>query len=757
MEDPPTLDTMNSIDPGSVPPLSAIQPQQSGSTANTSPSSHDAGSVTVGSSQNVSNNGLSNRKAAGKISRPDGKNTPSTESTDKNATHAKPSRKRRSPATYPLFQGDKPWSQRSWAYELLPFRGMWYDLRRRKPYLASDWIDGFEPRNWFTIANSVVRMYFINLMPALAYILDMNYRTDGSYGVNEVILASTLAAIVFSVFSAQPLTFVGVTGLINLVNYTQYNIFVGPWFIDFWNIELKYVFVGAPLGFLIMLLFYFDHNVSSVMAQARNYPVRKPAGFHWDFFLLGITTLVSGFLGLPAPNGLVPQAPVHTETLSVYQQVEKPDHSKRIARETLSKSKRKMRTVKQQHIVNVRVVENRLSHLIIGLLTLGTMTRPLLVVLGTMPRAVFAGIFVLVGWASIERNNITMRTLAIFRDRRLAPPDEPLNSVRRSKIALFVGIQWLFTAMTIAISATIAGIGFPVIITLLIPLRYWVVPRWFSPLELKILDAPTADADGVLASLGHEPERVTGRGVEVALDTGIAGELYHKKSLDDSEEEDDEEETAGAGKGGEKSASQVRDEYAKHSRRSGDDEEAQTGGGARSEGANPADVDEDGEPVPREGAVRTVAGIGGHQTADPERHVAAASGAGIIASGLGSGAAAAAADDRKQEAEELAEQQDAEREQEADKPKETTATSTSPAAIASPAINTPAQPQESSNSRFVEQVSEAPPSTTLVGAEQPNSPKSPRKSRYVSVENPPRGAGSPPPVQWRGVDRDPEA
>jgi len=32
-----------------------------------------------------------------------------------------------------------------------------------------------------------------------------------------------------------------------------------------------------------MLLFYFDHNVSAVMAQARQYPVKKPAGFHWDF------------------------------------------------------------------------------------------------------------------------------------------------------------------------------------------------------------------------------------------------------------------------------------------------------------------------------------------------------------------------------------------------------------------------------------------------------------------------------------------
>lgn len=886
---------MNSIDPGSVPPLSSVQQQhQAHSTASTARTSHDAGSVTAGSStQNVSNNGLSNRRAVAKTSRIDNDDDEKAAFSTKKADPQSYSRSR-GPATYPLFAGDKPWSQRSWAYELLPFRGMWYDLRRRKPYLASDWIEGFEPRNWWTVINSVVRMYFINLMPAIAYVLDMNYRTDGSYGINEVLLASALAAIVFAVFSVQPLTFVGVTGLINLVNYTQYDIFVGHygfdrlgylriqawaliwaaafhfivaifnvcdftrfitdmtsetfgfyvgviyiqkgiellieefeplpldnatgwlsvtiailftisvyfvakvgnttylpfkvrnlvagyafaagcifwtgfshfpknslervpierlpitkaffptldrgWFIDFWNIELKYVFVGAPLGFLIMLLFYFDHNVSSVMAQARNYPVRKPAGFHWDFFLLGITTLVSGFLGLPAPNGLVPQAPVNTETLSVYAQVEKPDADKRIARETLSKGKSKLRTVKQQHIVNVLVVENRLSYLGVGLLTLGTMTRPLLVVLGTMPRAVFAGVFILVGWASIERNNITMRTLAIFRDRRLAPPDEPLNTIRRSKIALFVGIQWLFAAMTIAISATIAGIGFPVIITLLIPLRYYLVPKWFSPLELKILDAPTADADGVLASLGHEPERVTGRGVEIALDTKIAGSLYYKKSLD---EEDDDEDAAGGGMGGEKSASQFRNDYAKH-QRAQHDEEAHMGEGL--------DVDKDGDPVPRE-AVRTVAGLGGHQTADPTHTVARASGAGIIASGLGSGAAAAAEDDRREEAEERAEAEDArEAIQHPDTPSESTAQQQgtltheleSPAAAAAAATVT--QPQLA-GSRFVEQV--AAPSDPSPAQQ----PKSPKKKRYVSVENPPRGAGSPPPpVQWRQND-----
>lgn len=100
------------------------------------------------------------------------------------------------------------------------------------------------------------------------------------------------------------------------------------------------------------------------MAQARQFPVERPAGFHWDFFILGITTFVSGLLGLPAPNGLVPQAPVHTESLSVVKlaNTEGDVHS-------------------EYKPVRTRVVEQRVSHLGIGLLTIGTMTRPLLVVL----------------------------------------------------------------------------------------------------------------------------------------------------------------------------------------------------------------------------------------------------------------------------------------------------------------------------------------------------------------------------------------
>lgn len=128
-------------------------------------------------------------------------------------------------------------------------------------------------------------------------------------------------------------------------------------------------------------------NVSSITAQARKYPLRKPGGFHWDFFLLGCTTFVSGILGLPLPNGLVPQAPVHTESLTVYKTELK----------IIPISEGEDTEIRKPIIVATHVVEQRISHLLMGLALVGTMTGPLLVVLHTMPAALFAGVFFVVG------------------------------------------------------------------------------------------------------------------------------------------------------------------------------------------------------------------------------------------------------------------------------------------------------------------------------------------------------------------------
>jgi MFS superfamily sulfate permease-like transporter len=43
-------------------------------------------------------------------------------------------------------------------------------------------------------------------------------KTAMSFGVNEVLLASVLGAVVFAAFAAQPLVIVGVTGPITVFN-----------------------------------------------------------------------------------------------------------------------------------------------------------------------------------------------------------------------------------------------------------------------------------------------------------------------------------------------------------------------------------------------------------------------------------------------------------------------------------------------------------------------------------------------------------
>lgn len=68
-----------------------------------------------------------------------------------------------------------------------------------------------------------------SILPALAFSLDMFAKTNQSFGVNEVLLSSVLASVVFSVFAAQPLVIVGVTGKRMRPNSTSRMLtFTGP-------------------------------------------------------------------------------------------------------------------------------------------------------------------------------------------------------------------------------------------------------------------------------------------------------------------------------------------------------------------------------------------------------------------------------------------------------------------------------------------------------------------------------------------------
>ena len=236
--------------------------------------------------------------------------------------------------------------------------------------------------------------------------------------------------------------------------------------------------------------------MSSLIAQGSEFPLRKPAGFHWDIFLLGITTGIAGLLGLPFPNGLIPQAPFHTSSLCV---------SRQVLDQSESGNGKRRRKVVVDH-----VVEQRVSNLAQGLLTLGTMSGPLLVVLHLIPQGVLAGLFFIMGVQALEGNGLSLKMLYLCRDPTLTPGAEPLSRIQRKQaIWYFVAMELVGFGATFAISQTVAAIGFPIIILLLIPVRTSLLPLYFTKEELLILDAPTASTF-TMQSVGGNFGQTTG-------------------------------------------------------------------------------------------------------------------------------------------------------------------------------------------------------------------------------------------------------
>lgn len=193
----------------------------------------------------------------------------------------------------------------------------------------------------------------------------------------------------------------------------------------------------------------------------------------------------------------MPQAPVHTDACTDYRDKLVTIHTD---------SDEEGHQIRKKITYPAGVVEQRISHFVMALAIIGTMTGPLLVVLHTIPRALFAGVFFIVGLGGILGSNILSSLVFLMSERRFLNPSDPRLALSRSRIVMFVGLQITAVAATVAISQTIGAIGFPVLITSLIPLRWVLMPKWFTTEELAVLDALTADNPVVLASLGGMPK-----------------------------------------------------------------------------------------------------------------------------------------------------------------------------------------------------------------------------------------------------------
>ena len=243
------------------------------------------------------------------------------------------------------------------------------------------------------------------------------------------------------------------------------------WFVDPSDCPVWAIFFAIAPGFLLTILFFFDHNVSSLLCQAPEFGLKKGDAYHWDFFIIGVQIVVTGLLGIPPVNGLIPQAPLHTDSLCDKKFV--TDEKTGVTSEVV-----------------VRCHEQRASHLLQAVL-IGCML-PAITIVGKIPIATLDGLFLFMGVASFAGNSFYERILLFATDmKRVEMRKLPfIGSVPMNTIRLFTLLQVVILAAIFTITRFDYIDGFfPFLIAILVPLRIYGLPRMFGAAYTDALDA----------------------------------------------------------------------------------------------------------------------------------------------------------------------------------------------------------------------------------------------------------------------------
>lgn len=339
---------------------------------------------------------------------------------------------------------------------------------------------------------------------------------------------------------------------------------------DMLNVPVVYIIGAFVPATMIAVLYYFDHSVASQLAQQKEFNLRKPPSFHYDLLLLGFMTLLCGLIGIPPANGVIPQSPMHTKSLAtlkhqllrnrlvatarkamkmnaslgqlygnmqeVYQQMQTPliyqEPSARGLKELKDSTIEAAASMGHldapvdesifdvekeiDELLPVEVKEQRVSNLLQSIMVGGCVAA--MPVLKMIPTSVLWGYFAFMAIESLPGNQFWERILLLFTapSRRYKVLEDYhatfVETVPFKAIALFTIFQALYLAVCFGITwIPIAGVLFPLMIMLLVPVRQYILPKFFKGVHLQDLDAAEYEESPALPfNLATEMELASG-------------------------------------------------------------------------------------------------------------------------------------------------------------------------------------------------------------------------------------------------------
>jgi len=228
-----------------------------------------------------------------------------------------------------------------------------------------------------------------------------------------------------------------------------------PWLVDVFPEENggTGLVLGLCAAIPLVMLFFIDQNVTSLLTQHPDNKLKKGAAYHYNYMILGFFNMIFPLFGCPFVTGSFPHSPQFVNALAV---------------------KEVVRSGNSEKTVVTSVYENRVAPLLVNVLILACL--PIIDKFEYIPTAVICdGLFLFMGISGLPGNQCFERMKLIFTDPSLYP-DLPwtVDEVPRAQMHFFSMVQLGVVATLFAVAKSPIALAFPVFLVSSIPLRAYL-------------------------------------------------------------------------------------------------------------------------------------------------------------------------------------------------------------------------------------------------------------------------------------------
>lgn len=229
------------------------------------------------------------------------------------------------------------------------------------------------------------------------------------------------------------------------------------------NIRLLCAFPAV----LLTCLFYMDQNISVRLVNNPDNKLKKGEAYNLDMIALGIITGALSILGLPWMCGAT---------------VQSMNHVRAMAETKLNEETNQMEIIE--------VTETRLTGFVIHALLASTVL--LLPLIKNIPIPVVSGVFFFLGRKLMTGNTFMKRIGDAFAEKSRLKDKNPIHLLGRKKMNIYTGVQVLCLMGLFGFKQMPSiTIFFPAMIGVLMSIRAFVLPDYFTEEEFVALKDPT--------------------------------------------------------------------------------------------------------------------------------------------------------------------------------------------------------------------------------------------------------------------------